>query len=161
MATSTKKISKSIEINAPVQNVFAFLSDPNNLPEVWPAMVEVSNVQRTADGGHSFDFVYKMAGVRFNGRSETSGVELNKRVLAKTEGGIPSTFEYLYKSTSGGGTNLTINTDYTIPGQLLSKLADPLIHRINEHEADLLLKNVKARMELGKAAEEEVRAPVM
>lgn len=156
---SAKKISRSIEINAPVESVYAFLTDPNNLLEIWPSMVEVSNVERSDNGAHSFDFVYKMAGVRFNGHTDASDVEMNKRVYAKNEGGIPSTFEYLYQPMAGG-TRLSINVEYAIPGQVLSKLADPIVHRINEHEAELLLKNLKVRMELGQPAAEEVRAPV-
>ena len=120
-------------------------------------MVEVANVEHKADGGHSFDFVYKMAGVRLHGHSATVQAERNKRIVTKNVGGIPSTFDYHYETFGAGGTRLTLNVEYSIPGVVLSRLAEPLVHRINEHEADHLLQNLKARMELARPTAEEPR----
>jgi uncharacterized protein YndB with AHSA1/START domain len=157
MATVTKKLSRKIEINAPVERVFAFLTNPLNLPEVWPSLVEVANVEHRTDGGHAFDFVYKMAGVRLHGHSATEKAERNKRVVTRNTGGIPGSFDWHYEPFGAGGTRLTLNVEYTIPGMVLSRLAEPLVHRINEHEADLLLQNLKARLELGRPTTEEAR----
>lgn len=153
------KISRSIEIDAPVERVYAFMTDPNNMPEVWPSMVEVSNVQTKDDGSHEFDWVYKMAGARFHGHASASEVEKNRRVVSKNASGIPSTFEYTYESLGSGRSSLKIDCEYEIPGRLLSKLGEPFLKRINEHEAEVLLKNVKARMEMSaeKAASAEAQ----
>ncbi len=145
------KISRTVEIDAPVERVYAFMTDPNNMPEVWPSMVEVSNVQRRDDGSHSFDWVYKMAGIRFEGHADAQEVEKNRRVVSKNDSGIPSTFHYTYESVDGK-TRLTMEAEYTIPNKVLNKLAEPIVRRINEHEADVLLQNVKARMELAEEA---------
>ena len=37
-------VKKSIKINAPVEKVFEYLT-PENLPEIWPSLVEVKNVK--------------------------------------------------------------------------------------------------------------------
>jgi uncharacterized membrane protein len=150
------KISKTVEIAAPPERVFAFMTDPNNLPEIWPSMVEVSGVRSGADGSHSFDWVYKMAGVKIRGHADATVTEPRRRVHVENESGIPSTFEYLYEG-SGNHTRFTMQVEYTIPGQVLGKLAEPIVRRINEHEADVLLQNLKARMEL--SAGETTRAP--
>lgn len=144
------KISKSIDINAPVEQVYDYFTQPENLPTIWPSLVEVSKVQRSADGSHSFDWVYKMAGIRFSGHSQTTEVERNKRVISKNERGIPSTFEYLWEA-KGNKTHVTFNVDYTIPGKILSKLAEPIVHRINEREAETLLLNLKDQLEMMQA----------
>lgn len=146
------KISKSIDIDAPVEQVYEFMTQPENLPSIWASLVEVSKVQRKPDGSHSFDWVYKMAGVRLTGHSETTQVERNRRVIAKNERGIPSTFEYVYEN-KGGKTHLTMNIDYSIPGKLLSRIAEPLVHRVNEREAENLLLNLKDQMEMTKRVE--------
>ena len=44
------RIRKSVEIKAPVNRVYEMLTTPQNLPGIWPSMVEVSNVERKADG---------------------------------------------------------------------------------------------------------------
>ncbi|MBC7172198.1 MAG: SRPBCC family protein [Polyangiaceae bacterium] len=153
---SMAKISRATEIDAPVEEVYAFMTNPENLPEIWPSMVEVSNVQRSDDGGHSFDWVYKMAGIRFEGHADTTEVEKNRRVVTKNATGIPSTFVYGYEGV-GKKTRFKMEVDYTMPSKLLSKVADPFLRKLNEHEADAIISNLKARMELGEKAQPETQ----
>jgi len=59
------KVVKSVTINVPVEKVFNYLEDPLNLPEIWPSLVEVIEVQRTPEGvGSTYRWVYKLAGIR-------------------------------------------------------------------------------------------------
>ena len=43
-------IRKSVRIDAPLDRVFEYLAQPENLLEIWPNMIEVSNVQHRPDG---------------------------------------------------------------------------------------------------------------
>lgn len=140
------KIQKSIFINAPVEKVFEFMAQPENMPEIWPSFQEVKDPKEMPDGGYSYNWVYKMAGMRFTGATETTEFKQNQRVVEKNTGGIPSNFVWTY-AAENGGTRLTVEVDYSIPGALLGKLAEPFITRQNEHEADTVLANLKARME--------------
>lgn len=140
------KITRSITINAPVDKVYAFMSVPTNLPEIWPSMIEVKDVQPSPAGGYNFSWVYKMAGVRFEGASETTESITNQRTVTKSTKGIQSTFVWTYKPEDGG-TKLTLEVEYVVPVPLLGKLAEAFIVKQNEHEADILLANLKARME--------------
>jgi carbon monoxide dehydrogenase subunit G len=142
-----KHISKSIEINAPVERVFDFVTNPPNLLSVWPSMSEISNVQRAADGKHSFDWVYRMAGIPFKGHSETTDVERPGRSNVKNTGGIPSTFHWKFEQ-KGTGMRLALEVDYEIPTPVIGKLAEAVVARLNEHECLNVLANVKATMEL-------------
>ena len=141
------KITKSVTINAPVEKVYAFMSEPTNLPEIWPSMVEVKDVQPSPAGGYNFSWVYKMAGVRFDGASETTETILNQRVVTKSTKGIESTFVWMYEPEDGG-TKLTLEVEYTVPIPLVGKLAEAFIVKQNQHEADVMLANLKARMEI-------------
>lgn len=145
-----KKIEKSVLIDAPVDQVFAFVTDPNNLPSIWPSMVEVKNVKTDAAGAHSFDFTYKMAGLHFQGHADTLEAEKNRHVVTKSVGGIPSTFDWLYTSKDGK-TELKVRTEYELPKNVLAKLAEPIVHHLNEREAETMLHNLKAVMEAAKA----------
>jgi uncharacterized membrane protein len=140
------KIEKSISINAPVEKVFEFMSKPENLPEIWPSLQEVRNVQSLPNGSYCYDWTYKMAGVRFDGKAEWTEFVKNQRIVDKNESGIPSTFIWTYRAEDGG-TRVSVSVDYTIPGAVLGKLAEPIIHKMNEHEAETVLANLKARME--------------
>lgn len=145
------KIRRFISIDAPLERVYEFMTNPDRLPEIWPSLIEVSNVKTKPDGGHSFDWVYKMAGVKFNGRSETTEVVKNDHYVVKNEKGITSTFRWSFAGENGH-TKVTMDCEYEIPSPLLAKIAKPFIERLNEHEARIVLDNLKARMELEEPA---------
>jgi uncharacterized membrane protein len=140
------KMEKSVTINAPVQKVFDFMADPRNLPEVWPSMVEVKDVQPAPAGGYNFGWTYKMAGMRFEGASETTEFIANQHNVTESKKGIQSKFTWDYKPEAGG-TKLNVRVEYTVPVPLLGKLAEAFIIKQNDHESDALLANLKARME--------------
>jgi uncharacterized membrane protein len=140
------KITRSIVIHAPVEKIFNYQSDPTNLPEIWPSMVEIKNVQPSASGGKDFGWVYKMAGMRFDGASETTEQVVNQRLVTRSVKGIESNFVWTFKPEEDG-TRLTLEVEYNVPIPLLGKLAEAFIVKQNEHEADVMLANLKARME--------------
>ena len=141
------KTEKSIFINAPVEKVFAFMTEPKNHPEIWPSLLEVKDVESLPNGGYSYNWVYKMAGIRIEGHAEWIEFVPNQRIVDKNESGIPSTFVYTYQPEDGG-TRVTVNVEYTLPGAVLGKLAEPFIVKVNENEGDTVLANLKARMEV-------------
>jgi uncharacterized membrane protein len=140
------KMEKSITIDAPVEKVFGYLDEPTNLPEIWPSVVEVKDVQRLPNGGTSFRYVYKMAGVRFEGTSEDTEYVANQRTVTKSKGGIESTITLTYQPEDSG-TKVTLESEYTVPIPLLGKLAEAFIVKANEGETELMLANLKTRME--------------
>jgi hypothetical protein len=91
--------------------------------------------------------MYKMAGMRFEGKSEMVEHVVNQHTVSKTEGGIASTITWKYQSENGG-TKVTFEAEYTVPVPLLGKLAEAFIVKQNEKEAELILENLKARMEI-------------
>jgi len=70
----------------------------------------------------------------------------NERIVNKTKGGIESTFIYQYKP-EGEGTRLSVEVDYKVPVPVLGKLAEALIVKLNEREAETTLANLKDRLE--------------
>ncbi len=141
------KLNKAITIHAPVEKVFTFLNDPCNLPEIWPSMVEVKDVTPSPAGGFNFGWVYKMGGMRFDGASETIESVKNQRTVTRSTKGIESKFTWMFE-TVDNDTKLTVDIEYNVPIPLLGKLAEAIIVKQNEHEAQALLENLKARMEI-------------
>jgi uncharacterized membrane protein len=140
------KVSKSIRIHAPIGNVFGYIAKPESLPQIWPSMVEIKNVKLNTVGGSDFDWVYKMAGIKFDGSSVTTEFTKDKHIVTESKKGIQSRFEWIF-STEREYTTLDLTIEYTIPSPLLSKLADSFITKTNEREADDLLVNLKTLME--------------
>ena len=112
-----QKIQRTIDIKAPVQRVYDFINQPNNLPGIWPNMVSVSNVVAEAGGAHHFDWVFKMVGVHFKGHAKVEEAQSGKFVRVRNESGIPSTFVWTYTGLDGSGTRLSLSVEYTCPAQ--------------------------------------------
>lgn len=140
------KIEKTIVINAPVEKIFTYISDPANLPSIWPSMEKVEDIVQLPNGGTSFKWIYKMAGMHIEGASETIEFVANQRVISKSKGGIESTFTWEFKPEAGGA-RVNLQIEYSVPIPVLGKLAEVVIIKQNDHEADLLLVNLKAKME--------------
>jgi uncharacterized protein YndB with AHSA1/START domain len=142
-----EKILKSIVIDAPSENVFDYLSNARHLPEVSRGIVEVKNVIATPDGAQSFDWTYRLAGIRFHGHAETVEVVKDRYQLVRNETGIPGTYRWTVGKCENG-TEARLEIDhYELPIPFLGRLTAPILRRLNEHEADTLLRNLKARLE--------------
>jgi carbon monoxide dehydrogenase subunit G len=140
------EIKRSISINAPVEKVFAFIEDPVNFPEVWPSMMEIKDVEELPTGGRKYNWVYKMLGVRLEGTTETAEYVANQRIVSKSTGGIETTFVWELLP-EGEGTKLNVSMEYIVPVPVLGKLAEGLIVKLNEREADTLVANMKDMLE--------------
>jgi uncharacterized membrane protein len=140
------KIERSVTINAPVEKVFGLMNDPEKLPEYWPSVVEVKNVQSLPNGGNRFDGVYKMVGIRLNITNEDTEFVRNQRVVSKSKGGIDATQTFNFESVPGG-TKLNWTIEYTMPVPVLGKLAETIVAKMNEREADVVIANIKDRLE--------------
>jgi len=142
-----ERITRTAFLEATPAKVFGNLMDPKNLPEIWPSMLEASNVKTKPDGTtESDDFTYRMAGVKVHGHTEFTDVERDRHIVWRSEGGIKSTTRWTF-APHGNGTDIIDEVEYELPASLLTRLAPPFVRRINEHEADACVQNLKARME--------------
>ena len=137
-------IGEAVTINAPVEEIFNYISTPNNLPEFWPSLVEVTDVQSLPKGGYKARYVYKMAGIRFKGTGEYTEIVPNKSLVIVTKGGISSVLTWTFRSQANR-TRVALTVNYKIPVPLLSKLAEAVVEKMNEQELAVMLANLRAR----------------
>ena len=137
-------IRRSISIRAPVDRVFDYVADPTHLPEIWPSLVDVRNVEPHPNG-NSFDWDYKMLGMRIHGHSDPVELVRNERQVTRSNRGIPNTFRWNY-TAHDGQTEVTLEVDYQAP--VRGRLAERIVGRLNEREAETLLANLKRRLEV-------------
>ena len=140
-------LTKSILINAPAEKIFDYIAVPANLLEIWPSMVDASDVQILPNGGSKFKWTYKMAGMRLEGISEDIEYIPPRKTVSKTTGGVDGTVTWLIEPVSNG-CKVTIADEYIVPLPVIGKLAESVIVKLNEHEAEVLLANLKTRMEM-------------
>ena len=139
-------ITKSISISAPVEKVFAYVTDPMNLPEWFVGLTEVTDVIGSGVGQHN-RWTYSMIGIPFHGESKITEQVPNQRSVSKQEGGMTSTITFTF-APHEGGTNLDFEVDYTIPVPVLGKLAEKVVFKRNQREAQLSMENVRDRLEV-------------
>jgi len=140
------KVVRNITIHAPAENVFQYLEDKTHFPEFWPSMIEVSDIRDLPSGGKHFHWVYKMAGVRFEGDTDENEYIRNKKLVGYNEKGIESTVTWLLNEHEGE-TELTFEAEYKVPVPLVGKIAENVLARINDNEAVAMLANIKATLE--------------
>ena len=140
-----EKVERSITINAPVEKVFDYLADPMSQLEWLPSMMEVKDVTGSGVGQH-FNWTYKMAGILLKGETTVTEHIPNERRIIQSKGGVTSTWIFNFE-THDGGTIMKLNLEYTIPVPVLGKLAEKIVLKRNEREADLAMANIKENME--------------
>ena len=86
-----------------------------------------------------------MAGIRLKGTTTTQYVE-NVEVISRTKGGVKSIQIWTFKPVNDG-TQVAVDIEYTIPIPVIGKLAEKIVVMMNEHEGDIVMANLKSRME--------------
>ena len=142
----TTKLVKSITLKSPIAKVFAYLEEPVNLPEIWPSLIDADAVERIPNGGTRLLWVYKLIGMRLEGTGETTEYLPNQKMMFKIKGGIEGTVTWVLQPKPGG-TKVTFEAECTVPVRLLSRVTGAFIARGCEREAELILLNLKDRME--------------
>jgi uncharacterized protein YndB with AHSA1/START domain len=139
-------IKTSVTIGAPVEKIFAYASDPTHTPEYWTSMEQIRNVKIQDGVVKTYDWTYKMAGMKLDGTAEVVEHVPNRRIKTVSKGGIESTITWVFTPVEGG-TRMDGLTEYKIPMPVLGRLAEGLIHKQNEKEAENLMANLKKIME--------------
>ena len=139
------KVERRITIHAPVEKVFNYIADPMNLPEWVPSVMEIKDVSGSGVGQHH-RWTYKMAGILLKGETTVTEHIPNERIVSQSKGGVTSTWILSFK-TQDGGTMMGLDIEYTIPIPVIGKIAEKIVLKRNEREADLAMSNIKENME--------------
>ena len=136
----------SVVINRPVEEVFAFLTDPNNEAQWNSDMIEtVQTSESPMSVGSTLRTSAKFLGRRFDTALEVTEYEPNKKYCVKsTSGPIPYAACYIFKPVEGG-TLITRPSEAEIGG--FFKLAERLVMRQANRQAKINLAALKDLLE--------------
>ncbi|MDH3398670.1 MAG: SRPBCC family protein [Acidimicrobiia bacterium] len=147
------KLTRSIDIEAPVEKVFDFAMDVGKLWTSWPEEVALRDVELKPDGvGSSARLFTHFLAIHMEGSVEYTEVIPNQRIVAKVHFfGEKPTWVFTFEPADGG-TKLTAEGEWHVNLPGLGKPIEGML--VKEHEGGLesLLANVKSRVE-AKAAE--------
>jgi coenzyme Q-binding protein COQ10 len=139
------KVERSITLNAPVDKVFTYISNPANEMEWFTSISDIRDIKGQGVG-QKYGFTYKLAGLPLKGESEVLEYTLNQRYVTKSKGGMVSTWTWTF-SSEDSGTRLNVVVEYTIPVPVLGKVGEKLAMGQIEREADMAAANIKAILE--------------
>jgi len=139
------RITKSITINAPVEKVFEYVSNPEQISEWQPNVTNIKDI--TGHGEQQrWTWHYKVMGMSFGGKATVTRSTLNAERRVDSEGGISNTWLWKFK-TENGGTHLNCEMDYTVRIPLIGKVGELLLLRGNNRMVNTAMANIKNRME--------------
>jgi len=140
------EISKEILIEASVEKIYNYVSEPKNIPQFWPGVLEIKNVKLLTNGGYSYLWTYKAAGIRFTGKGEGVDVTPNLRLISKNIGIIESLIAFTFRSIDHQ-TKVTLTVNYLIQLPVIGQLSQNTFVKIYEPTVEMVLNNLKTKFE--------------
>jgi uncharacterized protein YndB with AHSA1/START domain len=137
---------KNITIQAPVDKVFNYITNPINRVEWLRRVTDVRNIVGNGKG-QKWEYTYKMPGRTINGTIEVIEYIPNQRYAHKSSSGFARTWTYDF-STENKSTHLNILVEmvsFTIP--LVGKIIEKQMIRQSKREAEQAVINIKNRLE--------------
>ena len=136
------KVDNEVIINAPVEKIFNYISQPSNLQEIWPSLVEIKNQELLPNGGYRYQWIYKMSGIHLTGTGECVDIIPNVVLASRNTGAMDSIVRFTFRSKDIQ-TKVTLSIEYQVPSTLLGHLAEIIILKMNDKEAELILDNLR------------------
>ena len=144
------KLSRSIEIEASPEKVFAFITDMKKLNEITKGFQEA---EITSKGplavGSTGHIVGKAGGSQMEFDVEITEFEKNKKLIMHAIGGSKLKMQYSdILEPTAKGTKLTFTNDYKPPYSILGKIVDKLVtHKNAEKNMERYQTNMKKALE--------------
>ncbi|MGH2682107.1 MAG: SRPBCC family protein [Actinomycetota bacterium] len=146
------KIHRDVVVNTDPERCFDFIANPSLAPLFISSLYSIDPIEVEPRGaGNRWGFEYDMFGVPIRGESECIEFERPIKYVWRSIPGastIDTTFSYTFQPENGG-TRVSLEVEYQVPEQVLGgKIADKLVvERMNEHEADAAISNLKVVLE--------------
>lgn len=142
------KLTRSIEIEAPVEAVFDFAMDVGKLWTSWPEDVAVRDVELKPDGvGTSARLWTHFLALHMEGSIEYTEVVPNRRIVSKVHFfGEKPTWVFTFEPVESG-TKLTAEGEWHVNVPAVGKPIEGMLVKEHEKGLESLLANVKSRVE--------------
>lgn len=142
-------IEEVVRIDSPIENVSAYLSDPENHLHVLPSLTEIRNVSELPNGGHEGEYTFKLLEVDMTGTfRDIEIVPLERRVYEMT-GDIEAEVTYEFETVNGKTRFMLILEYEPFHTRLLDKITRRMADKYFQREVRNAMDNVKMILESG------------
>src|SRR5579859_1800392 len=140
------KLKDSIEINVPVDKIWPLLTTPTAI-RAWLEGIEVGEATPDYPNvGSSFEWAYGVAGISLKGAMTVTDMKPGQLIHYRISGLITGTQRWDV-SHSGNGVHVEVESDYTLSGGILGKVAEPFVQQSNAATLKKSLANLKRQVE--------------
>lgn len=139
-------VRNEIDINAPLEEVFAYMDNPAHQADITPSLVKSELIERLPNGGSRASYVYSFLGIKFEGEVQATTYTPNQLIVFDMEGGLEGQIVWTFREHDDG-TRVIYEAKYEIPLPVLKKVAEAVAKRYNKREVGTLLANLKDQME--------------
>ena len=136
----------TIEIEAPIEHVFAFGSDPDNWRRATPSLTDIEVIEET-DDGLRMSATYEMLGRATVSEMEFTIVEPNAHTVTTFESPSMTGEMHYYYSETDAGTKVVQQCDYEFGDSLLERVIEPVAKRYNKRQFKNSLRTSKDLIE--------------
>ncbi len=140
-------VRSSVVINKPIEEVFAFITTPENDAK-WYIGVESRDHTpgEPAGVGSTSQSTIRFAGLSLTVEWEVTAYDPPTAIKVKTQAGhVPVEASYTFESMNGGQTKLTVEGEAEVSG--VFELAEPLVERMAQRQWDASFENLKDVLE--------------
>ena len=141
-------ISKSVTINAPINQVQALMDNPDVTPDWYEGMESLNPSQGyPTEVGSTAVIEIKAGGMTMESNLEVTESEPEKLRVFKMDGMIVGINRWELRP-DGDQTHINLTIDYEMKGGGIGKIMDKLfVERINDKNAEASLANLKSKLE--------------
>lgn len=139
-------ISASTRVDAPPEAVFGLVNTPTESVRAG-ASQSFSNVRPLDNGGHEYEYVFRMVGVELSGTVRTTRHDAPRTLTLRYAGDIDGTVAFGFERLAGDATAFDAEARYEMPGRVVEAVAGPVVRRYNQRELEGFLANVRDRVE--------------
>ena len=141
-------VEHSVEIEAPVHEVFAYVDDFTKTKDWMYGLDRIEPVGEQLRGlGATYDGVMKL-GVSLTSRIRCTGYEPDRLVEISSISGIKNTQRWTFTDLGGDRTRVDASISYTLPGgpagRAIEAAVKPFISIAIAHTSETLVRNVEA-----------------
>ena len=146
--TDMAKVSSSILINKPIDQVFDFAASPVNGPKFIPNLSENTNISPEEPGvGQTFEWHFNMFGVPLRGKAKVTEFKRPNKAVIETSGAHKTSWVYSFEKEDSG-TKVTVDVEYELHENMIRKFIDKnVIEKMNQRSAQQMVENLKTILE--------------
>lgn len=139
-------ITSQVSVDAPPEAVFGLVNTPGESVRSGQSQT-FSNITALDNGGHTYNYTFRMAGVPLSGTVRTLEHNAPHRLELSYTGDMDALITFTFEGAGTAETTFEAEAEYSIPNRIVEAVAGSVVKRYNRRELDGFMENTRERVE--------------